>query len=156
MIDKKQVIIISNLRRNARESLTRLSKKTSIPVSTIFEKLKVYESTIIKKHTCLINFASLGYNTTANIFLKVSKIDKEKVKDYLTISKSLNSVYRVNNNYDFMAEAIFKDMKEAELFLEEIENKFDIQDKYVSYIIDEIKKEDFMSNPEYLKIINRE
>lgn len=149
MLDKKEMLILTNIRSNARESLTRISRKTCIPVSTIFEKLKIYESGLIKKYTSLIDFTQLGYNTRATILLKVTKEYKDKLREHLLINKSLNSVYKINNGYDFMLEGIFKEIKDVEVFLEKLENDFGVTEKYVYYIIDELRKEDFLSTPDY-------
>ena len=72
MINKKDILIISNLRIDARMPLTKMSRKTNIPVSTIFDRLKINENGLIKKHTCILNFSKLGYNVRANIAFKVN------------------------------------------------------------------------------------
>ncbi len=153
MLDKKEMLILSNLRYNARETLTKMSKSTSIPVSTIFEKMKNYESGLIKKYTSIVDFSKLGFNTKVSILVKTSKDYRDKLREHLFINKSLNTVYRVNNGYDFMVEGIFKELKEVEVFIENLENKYGVTNSYVYYIIDEVKKEDFMSNPDYFKIV---
>lgn len=152
MLNKKEKVILANLRANSRESLTKMSKKTSIPVSTIFEKIKRYESGLIKKYTSIVDFGRLGYNTRATILLKVSKEHRDRIREFLLVNKSLNSVYRINNGYDFMLEGVFRDLKDVEGFIEKVEGKFSITGKYIYYIVDEIKKEDFMSHPEYVSI----
>ena len=65
-MNKKDLLIVSHLRRDGRTSLTELSKKTRIPISTIFDRLKQNKNNFIKKHTALIDFAKLGYNTRNN------------------------------------------------------------------------------------------
>lgn len=155
MLDKKEMLILANLRKNARETLTAISKKTSIPISTIFEKIKNYETNLIKKHTTLIDFTKLGFNTRATILIKVAKDYKEKLREHLLINKSLNNVYKINNGYDFMLEGIFKEIKDVESFLDKLENDFGVTDRYVYYIMDEIKREDFLSSPEYINITNK-
>ncbi|MBS3168582.1 Lrp/AsnC family transcriptional regulator [Candidatus Woesearchaeota archaeon] len=151
-MNKKELLIIANLRKNARESLTMMSKKTAIPISTIYERLKSYEGKIITRYTSLVDFSQMGFTIRATIFLKVKREFRDRLKEHLLLSKSLNSVYRVNNGYDFMLDGIFKEVKDVEVFLERLDNDFGVEDTYVSYIIDEIKREDFMSSPEYLKL----
>jgi len=56
----KDMMLLSNLRANARETLTNISKRTNIPISTIFDRLKLHEKNLIKKHTAIIDFALLG------------------------------------------------------------------------------------------------
>lgn len=127
-----------------------MSRKTNIPVSTIFDRLKANEDDLIIKHTTLINFEKLGFHTRANILIKVDRDNRLNLKDYLTKHKNVNSVFRINNNFDYMFEAIFKNIKELEDFLENIDVKFNIQNKEVFYIIEDIKKESFLSEPYFI------
>jgi DNA-binding Lrp family transcriptional regulator len=146
MTNKKDLLIIANLRNNARMPLTKLSKNTHIPVSTIFDRLKIND--IIVKHTSLIDFAKLGYKVRAQIAFKVDIEDKETLKEHLMKHGSCNSVLKINNGYDFMIEGVFREIKEMEDFLEELEQKFKILEKTTFYIIEDLKKEAFMSNPD--------
>lgn len=151
---KTDLLIISSLRQNAREKLTEMSKKTRIPVSTIFDRIKMHEGNIIKKHTALVDFGKLGYNTRANIILKVNKNDREAMRDFLMNHHSINSAFKINNGYDFLIEAIFANIKEVEDFTDLLEEKFSIKAKQVFYIIDDLKKEEFLSNPSVLAFGN--
>ena len=85
-MNKKDLLILSNLRKNARMSLTNMSKSTHIPISTIFDRLKLHESGLIKKHTSLIDFEKLGFNTRANVCIKVDKEKREEIKEYLKLN----------------------------------------------------------------------
>ena len=127
-------------------NLTKIARKTGIPVSTIFDKIKSYKGNVVTKHTTLINFDLLGYNTRAKIILKVNKEDKEALKTYLLKNHHLNSFYKINNGYDFMIEGIFKNIKDMEEFLEILEEKFTIEKKEYFYIIDDLKREAFMED----------
>jgi len=146
MTNKKDLLIIANLRNDARMSLTKMSKSIHIPISTIFDRLKMND--IIVKHTSLIDFAKLGYKVRAQIAFKVGREDKEALRECLMKHESCNSVLKINNGYDFMIEGIFKEIKEMEDFLEQLEQKFKILEKTCFYIIEDLKKEAFMSNPE--------
>ncbi len=152
-MNKKDLLIVSYLRKNARETLTNMSKKTKIPISTIYEKLRTQNGGIIKKHTSLIDFNKLGYSTRANIMLKVSKESKEAIKEHLLKAQQINSLYRINNGYDFLVEGVFRHLKELEEFLEKLDEKYDIEKNEVYYIIDDIKRETFMSDPQMLDMI---
>ena len=63
----KDMQILCHLRQDARMPLTKMSKKTHIPVSTIFDKIKTYENNLIVRHTTLIDFGQLGYNTRGEV-----------------------------------------------------------------------------------------
>ncbi len=145
MLNQKDMLLLTNLRQNARETLTRLSKKTNIPISTIYEKLKLYDGDIIKKHTSIIDFAKLGYNARVNIMLKVDKEERDDIRTHLANRDCINSVFKINNGFDFLIEGVFKDIRDVEDFLERIEDKFKIKKKEIFYIVDEIKREGFMA-----------
>jgi len=144
MSTEKDLLILSNLRENARISLTDISKKTSIPISTIFDKLRVHEGNLIIKHTTLVDFNKLGYNTKAWIALKTVKGSRENLKHFLSEHKKVNNIYLVNNKYDFLIEVICSNIKELRDFFEELEEKFEITEKQEHIIIEDIKREKFL------------
>ncbi len=152
MLTKKEVLLIANLREDGRQSITSLSRKTKIPISTVYAKLKGYEKAIIKKYTPIIDFTSLGYAARTAIMLKVAAKDKPQVKEFLQRHKAVNTCYRVNNNYDFFIEAIFKSLNEVQAFIDVIEDQFTVQSKEMHYVLDEYKKEDFLAEPTYVKL----
>ncbi len=152
MINKKDLIVLSCLRQNARETLTRLSKKTRIPVSTIYDKLKIQENNIITKYTSLLDFSKLGFNTRAHLIIKVDRKHRDEFRDFLLKNHNINSVYKVNNGFDFMIDTIFRHIKDMEDFIEMLEEKFEVKDKQVYYLVDELKRESFMSDPDFIEV----
>ena len=151
-MNSKDLQIISYLRKNARIPLTKLSRKTNIPVSTIFDRLKANENEIIKRHTCLIDFAKLGYSIRANITFSVERDDKNSLRDFLVKHRSINSVYRVSGGYDFMVEGIFKQINNMDDFIDDVESQYKIKDKNSFFVIEELKKESFLSDPELIDL----
>jgi DNA-binding Lrp family transcriptional regulator len=143
--NRKDIMLITHLRHNARENLTRISRLTSIPVSTIFDKLKDYEKTLIKKHTTIVDFKKLGFDIRMNVMLKLAKDTKDAFKDFVIKNENVNSVFRINNGFDFMIEAIFKDMASMEHFMENLE-KFNILNKQELFILEDLKREEFLSD----------
>ncbi len=146
VVNEKDILLFSFLRENARMSLSKISRKTGIPVTTLFDSLKRNENGIIDKHTTLFDFSKMGYNTRANIMIKVDKKDRDDVKRYLVRNSSINSVYKINNGFDFMFEGIFKQIPDMENFFERLENKFDVKDVKYYYIINDLKREGFLAN----------
>ncbi|MCX6707205.1 MAG: Lrp/AsnC family transcriptional regulator [Candidatus Woesearchaeota archaeon] len=149
-MDETDVRIISYLRENARINLTRLSRETNIPISTIFDRLKKFDG-VIKKHTVIVDFSRLGFDIKVNFILKVDKQNRDRLRDFLMKDIRVNSVYKINNGYDFLVEAIFSDMKEANEFTEKLEPFKVKSEEY--YILDEIKREAFMSDPPMLDLL---
>ena len=100
MMDTKDLLILSYLRKNGRLSLTNLSKHTSIPVSTLYERIKKLNA--IKKYTSIIDFGKLGYDLNVTIMIRVRKDQKKILREYALNSHSVNSAYIIDNNYDLL------------------------------------------------------
>lgn len=152
-MNKKDFLVMAYLRRNARETLTKMSRKTNIPISTIYDKLKLHEGSIIVKHTCLIDFNQLGFSSRANVIIKVDRNEREALLSFLIKNQHINSVYKISNGYDFLIETVFRNVKDLEDFLDTLELKFKIKDKQVYYIIEDLKREAFLSDPETIDLV---
>jgi DNA-binding Lrp family transcriptional regulator len=150
---RKDLMILVEMRKNARAQLTEISKKTKIPISTIYDRLKNNSNGVITKNVSILNFDLLGFNTIATICLKCGKNDKKNIFEFLLNHQNINSLYKINNGFDFMFEAIFRNIKELEEFMEKIEENYVIKSKQVFYIIDFIKKEEFFSNEAYINVV---
>jgi DNA-binding Lrp family transcriptional regulator len=148
----RERLLLSHFRRNARESLTNISRETRVPVSTIFDKLKHYERQFIRKHTTLVDFSKLGYMTRAEVMLKVAVEHREAMRAYLLKHQSVNSLFKINNGYDFLAEMVFKHLKDLEDFLEQLEQRYKVTEKTVFYVIEDICREEFMAKPDMLQL----
>lgn len=151
-INEKALSLLLHLREDSRKKLTDISKNTRIPVSTLFDMLKILQESVIKKSTILLDFSALGYNAHACILLKAGKEGKEALRKHLVIHPSVNSVFKINNEWDFLIETVHKDLRELDEFIEEIE-QHGIEDKKIHYLIDEIKKEDQIHYDYYIKLL---
>lgn len=139
MLNQKERLILKELRQNSRESLSRLSKKTNIPVSTIFEILRKLENKVITKHVSIVDFSKLGYGLRVNLL--ISSKDKSGLMNFLKASACVNSLSSSLNGHDYYAECMFRDMKEMAKFKERLEN-FDVDVDEI-FVLDEIKREGF-------------
>lgn len=152
---KKDILLMTYLRNNARENLTRISRMTSIPVSTIFDKLREYEKDLIRKHTTLIDFRKIGFDIKVHMMLRASREDREKLREFLMNHENINSVFKVNNGFDFMIEALFRDMNDMQRFNELLE-RFNIEAKQEMFILDDMKREGFLDNSVHAQLLFNE
>ncbi len=143
-MDKKELLILSTLRKDSRRSLTTMRKEINLPISTIHEKIKDYRNNIIKKTTAILDFGKLGFKTKAQLLLKSELSTKSQLLDYLKKSPHVNTLTKINNGYDYYAEIIFTDMIEAENFVEELSIKFPLQKTKIFYTLEDIKREEFL------------
>jgi DNA-binding Lrp family transcriptional regulator len=149
---KRDILLMTFFRKNARENLTQISRMTRIPVSTIFDKLREFEKGIIQKHTTLVDFRRLGFDIRVNMMFKIAKDSREEFRNFLSLNEHVNSIYRVNNGYDYMIEAIFRDMSDLQKFNDLID-RFMIEDKKEMFILEDIKRESFLSDEVHGKLL---
>lgn len=152
-MNKKDVKIFACLRQNGRMPISTLSRQTGVPVSTIFDHLKTNPT--IERHVALLDFQSLGFSTKAIVLVRANK-DKEELHKYLSAHFHINNLYKINNGYDYYFECVFKNMTEMESFLDALDERFEIKAKNVHYIIKDIKREAFLSDPNTCEMVFRE
>ncbi|HLP79168.1 MAG TPA: Lrp/AsnC family transcriptional regulator [Acidobacteriota bacterium] len=148
-MDKKELMILSQFRRNARENLTTASRRTHIPISTLYDRLRKYEGTIIRKHTSLLDFAKIGYGLKMQMVIKVAPKDRKRLQEFLTKHPRVNSLFSISNGYDFIVELILKNLLEVSQFAEILE-QFNVLDKHEFFVVEDIKREDFLMDPELI------
>ncbi len=106
--------ILQHLRRDARINLTVLSKKTGIPVSTLFDRLRAGEGSVITRFTVLMDFAKLGFPVRAKVLLRADAESRIPLRNYLLAHNRVNGLWRINNGFDYAADCFFASIKEAE------------------------------------------
>lgn len=144
-ISKRELSLISHLRQDGRITLTDLSRQSGLPISTVYEKLKSLKAEGLVRTTALIDFAKLGFSVRVMIAMKVEREIRKQFEEYLRKHFQVNTVLRINNGFTFLVDFIFRDMREAEDFLEDMEQRFKLRKKMVFYIIGEVKREAFLN-----------
>ena len=153
MLTKKEILILKHLRTDSRRSLAKLAREQGIPVSTLFTRVNQLESSVIKSNTTLLDFSRLGYNLVTFIFLKLKDNSKQEVIDFLTKHPNTNSLSRINNGFDFFLESIFNNMGSYTKFCEDLK-KLNIKTKDIFFVVEELKKEDFLTREEHLELFS--
>ena len=80
-------------------------------------------------------------------------LQKHEISAFLEKHQNVNSLYKINNGYDFLVDVIFRQMIELEEFIELLETKFKVRHRDVYFIIDEIKLEGFMAEPQTVQLL---
>ena len=137
-MNEKVISLVNELREDSRRSLTEISCKAGIPLSTAFKMLRRTEGEMIIKNTCLIDFARLGYPLKIGLFLGTG--NKRELISLLTNHLNLNSFFRLSGDYDYYAELFFKDLAGFQDFIEEIS---DIVKKVSVHFVADIEQEVF-------------
>lgn len=145
-ITRKDILLCTRLRENARETLTRMSKKTGIPVSTLYDRLQTHTGGLIKGFTSLIDFALLGYDVRAHMLIKVNYYDLEIIRAFLTNAHCANNVQSINGSYDFTAECVFRTLDELERFKKRLHEAGNVERLEVFIIVSDLKRERFLTS----------
>ncbi len=153
LLTKKELLILTHLRADSRKSLAMISRETDIPISTIFDKVNKLGKNTITKYSPLLDFQKLGFGLRVNFVLKANDKKKQELRGFLLENKNVNSVLRLNNDFDFFVEAVFKDMKGLEEFSENLK-PFKIKKKKKFFVIEDLKKEEFLTKPEHIKLLD--
>jgi len=148
---EKELQVLRVLRNNARETLTHISRKTGVPISTLFDRLNEYRDKLIIKHTCLIDYTKLGYDLRVHMLLKVLK-ERERFEAYMTEHYLVNSVFRINNGYDYLVEAVFQNMRELTEFVQALE-RFNVKEHKEFFVLEDLKREAFLTTDTHVKML---
>ena len=70
----------------------------------------------------------------------------QQARIYLLNHPNVNSLYKINNGFDFQVELVFRHMQELEEFLDLFSRRFAVKQIITFYLIDEIKKESFLTS----------
>lgn len=152
LIERKELQIVCAFRKNARENLTTASRKLQIPVSTIYDRLKKYQGNLITKHTAIIDFKKLGFAIKVLMAFKAKGEHRTPIYDFLKNHYRVNSMYRVSSHSDYLIEVIFKDLRELQLFADKLES-LGVENRQEYYVVEDIKKEDFLSTEETIDLL---
>jgi DNA-binding Lrp family transcriptional regulator len=68
-------------------------------------------------------------------------------------NENINSVYRIYNVFDYLVEAIFKDMADLQRFNDLLE-KFRIDARQELFILEDLKRESFLSEEIHAKLLS--
>ncbi len=148
-LDKKDKAILEALQKNARASISTISRKTGIPRDSVNYRIKRMEKLkVIRFHHTLINPAKIGYPLYTGVQLKLYNFDDETEKDfvnYLMANPNVVYVSKTSGKWDFMIAICSRDFKQFDDIMRSIRVKFSniIKDYETSSVIQEYKY-DFM------------
>lgn len=144
---RQDLLLLCSLRKNAREKLTTISRETHIPVSTLHDKLSGMLGGIVRRHTTLLDYGKLGYQCRAHLLINAPSDRKERLREWLARHPNVNSAFKINNGFTFMLDVVFESLDRLDDFTDSMERDFGVTSTQTHYIIDEIKREAFLTDP---------
>lgn len=144
LVKSADLKVLAHLRRNARETLTTISKDTGIPISTVFDRLRALEETrVIRKHTSIVDLRKLGIRAQLVLLLKGKESDEKELESWLEENPYVNNLTRVNGDWHYVAEMYFRNIRGIEDFVDKLCRTFDNVRYSVLYVIKDLKREAF-------------
>ena len=125
--------ILKCLRKDSRKSLTKISQETKIPLSTVFDKMKVLKKFV--RCVSMINFEKIGYSLKVEVIVKADNL--KKLEGFLVKCYNINNLFIIQGEYDYLFEGIFKDFKEFEEFREELKGYITEKNEYL--VLEDLK-----------------
>jgi DNA-binding Lrp family transcriptional regulator len=147
-LNRTDLLVVSCLRKDARMKLTEMSKLTRVPVSTLFDRIRSMEGRTLLKHTAILRFEAIGFPVKAMVVLAAKRGDREILAGILKSHPNVNSIFRINNGWHFLVEAVFPGVREAEDFVSGIEAKVRLKDRSVHFVVEDLAREKLLSCPE--------
>ncbi|MBU2561357.1 MAG: hypothetical protein KKD17_03590 [Nanoarchaeota archaeon] len=145
MLNPSDIDIIVHLRSDGRKKATEISRELGMPVNTLYGRLEALKRQAGIRHTALVDFHKIGYKSDVYMGFKVGTSDRDALQEHLERHPALNSLYRVNHGFNFLAHLVFQDIDGLKFFLSEVNSRFRLQELKLFDVIDELKKESFLS-----------
>jgi Lrp/AsnC family leucine-responsive transcriptional regulator len=149
-MDSKDELILQALRRDASASKRDIAKRTGIPLTTVFHRIRGMEKDgTIKKYTVDLDFGRIGYSLQAFVFAsvkqnpaEVSKVSQQDIaKEIVRKFSSVESVSIVTGELDLIIKARFKSVAALNKFITgELRNMKGIDKTVTSIVLEEISQ----------------
>ena len=111
--------IIDALKENSRATTSEISKKVSLSIPAVAERMrKMEEADIIEKYTIKVNREKINQKLLAFIFVNIDKTDNiEEFRNAIVKYSSVLECHHVAGEYDYLLKVLVEDTKDLEYFL---------------------------------------
>ena len=65
---------------------------------------------------------------------------------------NVNSVFKINNGFDYLVEAVFQNMKDFTEFMQSLE-KFSLKDCKEFYVLQDLRREVFLTSDTHVQLL---
>jgi DNA-binding Lrp family transcriptional regulator len=146
LMKTKDLLIVSQLRGNARVPVLGISKAVNLCRATVAERVRVLQKQVIQKYTALIDFVALGYGTRLGLTVRLAERDKLVFVRYLEQHACLNNLYKTTDGADFFVEMIFASIEDADAFVQDLSRGFALKSLHAFFIERDLVREAFLQN----------
>jgi len=113
-MDNKDTKIINELKKNSREPIRSIAKKTGLRPSTVHKRLKkLDDSGIIERFTIKLNNKAMGENFIVYMLIATEGMIGEKALN----DKHIKEVFGITGEFDLLLKMKFLDVEEFNRFI---------------------------------------
>ncbi len=116
MVDKKDKIILSELKKNARLSTKKIASNINIPRVTVHDRIqKMVHNGIIKSFTIIPDYHQIELPTTAFVFISYTPnhdTSQRKLATRITKMEGVYEVHIITGEYDLLIKVRGRTMEE--------------------------------------------
>ena len=145
-LDSSDLKILSALRSNGRDTLTKISADTGISISLVFDRLKSMEQErLIKSYSCSVDWKRLGLNRQVLLLIRMPERLRDKAQARLARSHHINNLWRLDGS-GLAAEAMFVSLRQQEVFIKALRKEFEDVEISSYVVLDSPKWEGFLTS----------
>ena len=138
--------IIHSLVKNARITLSQMSKEIDVPDATISNRLKKLDKTVIKQYTLKLNLDKFGLKVTAIIIIQTESEKHRNVELKLAKLEEVSEVYSISGEYDILIKVWAQSLEELNNIVNNKIRSVDGVEDLTEMIVMERVKEGVMPN----------
>lgn len=137
------------MRQNSRTNINDVAKQLNYATSTMYDILHRLEDKKIIEYKSKISFEKIGFPIKTLIIVKTTTAYKDKLREYLQKTPYINNLHIINHKSNFHMECIFRNQRELEEFLEELEENNTLSEIHVYNVLETIYSEKFLTEEEH-------
>jgi len=116
MFDKKDQIILNELKKNSRASTKKIANSVNIPRVTVHDRIKkMQKNGIIESFNAVINYKKIGLETEVFIFVSFqanSDISQRELAKKISKLKGVYEVHIISGEYDLLLKVRGKNLED--------------------------------------------
>ncbi len=120
-LDHKDLRILEELQRNAKQSIKEIARKIGSPITTVHSKIKKMEKIgIIKNYRAILDANKLGYSTLAFIFVAFSReagISQRVLAKRISELSEVQEVHIITGDWDILLKVRVRNVEELAEFV---------------------------------------
>jgi len=105
MLDKKDIKILNELKKNGREPTKSIAKKINIPRATVYDRIqRMVETGTIKKFTIKTDYKKIDLPTTVFVFLAITpnNVTHQDLANKISKLPGVYEVHMITGEYDLL------------------------------------------------------